>query len=61
GIVDGFEALRSGVLTLVESELPMGARARVTGGWEEGRAVVRVLAELDGQENLWEWETDDVR
>ncbi|MEK9737493.1 MAG: hypothetical protein VW239_09250, partial [Candidatus Nanopelagicales bacterium] len=61
GIVDGFEGLRSGVLTLVESELPMGARARVTGGWEEGRAVVRVLAELDGQENLWEWETDDVR
>ncbi len=59
--VEGLDDLRVEVLNLVATDLPPGTQARVTGGWEEGRAVVRLLAELDGHETLWEWESAHVR
>lgn len=50
------DTVRAEVIDMLSTRLPPGALVRFTAGWEDDRVVVRLLAELDGEEHLWEWE-----
>ena len=50
------DTVRAEVIDVLSTRLPPGALVRFTAGWEDDRVVVRLLAELDGEEHLWEWE-----
>jgi len=54
------EVLRSDMLAVIAAWEQPGAQARLTGGWEDGRPVFRLLAQWEGDEDLWEWGMADV-
>ena len=41
------------------AEVPEGATVRLTCGWEDDGAVVRLLAREGDEESLWEWGIED--